>query len=256
MSFDPQNLLEKSLIQGASDPAHRPQFYKDLVASNLFFIQEGDLLESTSGVVEKDTKIQIQNIELEGRLYIPVFSSLVRLEEVVQREVNYMAMNALDFMKITRGSDLILNPGSDYGKELVKGEIAGLIDGTIWQPSVRYQVKQDTQISIGQPEIYPTELADALARYFKTQKEVKKAYLAHFYNPAQNDPPHTLIGVITTGDWDAVISGAGIISNNVHIPNPPVDFIPLNGSGGVESYFLKECKPFYQRKRFGISKWI
>jgi hypothetical protein len=39
MSFEPQNALESSLMKAAGDPAHRPQFYRDLLESQIYLIQ-------------------------------------------------------------------------------------------------------------------------------------------------------------------------------------------------------------------------
>jgi F0F1-type ATP synthase membrane subunit a len=59
-----------------------------------------------------------------------------------------------------------------------------------------------------------------------------RAYLAHFFNPERDEKPHTLIGVETTGDWNSVMSGAGIVARDVPIPDPPVDFLQITGKGG------------------------
>ncbi len=253
MPFEPQNSFERSLMQAASDPAHRPQFYRDLVAADLFIIQEGPPLE-TSGrtVLSQGASLKVRHIDWNGKPYIPAFSSLPRIQAVVQSEVSYVALNALEFMKITRGAELILNPGSDFGKEFTKAEIESVLDGSIWQPSERYVAQKETKIMIGQPARYPKELVEVLARYFKTTKEVKRAYLAHFCNPERNEKAHTLIAVEMNGNWDLVMAGAGIVARDVQIPDPPVDFLQITGRGGVEDYFKRDCKPFYKRKLFGI----
>ncbi|MCO5386405.1 MAG: enhanced serine sensitivity protein SseB C-terminal domain-containing protein [Desulfosporosinus sp.] len=41
-------------------------------------------------------------------------------------------------------------------------------------------------------------------------------------------------------------------AQGVKIPDPPVDFIRIIGKGVVEDYFLKETKPFYVKKVFGL----
>src|SRR5262245_36368905 len=124
MSFEPQNQFERILMKAASDPAQRPQFYKDLTGAELFFIQEGPLPEKNERIVlEEEQSLQIREIEQNGKRYIPVFSSLPRLQAVIESEVSFMALNALEFMKITRGAELILNPGSDYAKEFTREEI-------------------------------------------------------------------------------------------------------------------------------------
>ena len=253
MSFDPQNPLERSLMQAATDPAHRPQFYRDVAESDLFVIQEGPPPEASGrAVLQQGMSIQIQHVDWNGKPFIPVFSSLRRLQGFLREEASYLALNAIEFMKITRGAEFILNPGSEYGKEFTREEIASLIDGTLWQPSERYVAEKSTEVMLGQPSNYPTELVAALSRYFKNTKEVKRAWLAHFFNPDRNEQPHTLICVEVSGDWDRVMAGAGMVAQAVQVPDPPVDFIPMTGLAGVEDYFRKECQPFYQRKLFGI----
>src|SRR5687767_9205159 len=105
MQFEPQNSFERSLMQASSDPAHRPQFYRDLAAAELFIIEEGPPPEwSGRTVLKEGYSLKVRNIEWNGKLCTPVFSSLPRLQAVVQSEVSYIAMNALEFMKITRGA--------------------------------------------------------------------------------------------------------------------------------------------------------
>ncbi|MFT3991179.1 MAG: enhanced serine sensitivity protein SseB C-terminal domain-containing protein [Luteolibacter sp.] len=253
MPFDPQNELEHSLMKAASDPAHRPQFYRDLASADLFIIQEGPP-PATSGktVLKESQTIQIRHMEWNGKNYIPVFSSLPRLQAVLREEAGYLALNAIEFMKITQGAEFILNPGSDFGKEFTKQEISSLIDGSIWQPTERYVAKEAAQVMIGQPANYPKELADALTRYFKTQKGVKRVFLAHFFHPQRDEKAHTLIAVEFTGEWEPIMAGAGIVARDVHVPDPPVDFLPMTGKDGIEDYFRRDCKPFYERKLFGL----
>ncbi len=191
-------------------------------------------------------------MEWNGKSYLPVFSSLSRLQSVLREEAGYLALNAIEFMKITQGADFILNPGSDYGKEFTKEEIASLIDGSVWKPTERYVAKEAEQVMIGQPSNYPKELADTLSRYFKTQKGVRRAFLAHFFQPQRDEKPHTLIAVDFTGDWDPIMAGAGMVARDVCVPDPPVDFLPMSGKDGVEEYFRKDCKPFYERKLWGL----
>ena len=253
MPFEPQNELEKSLVRAAKDPAHRPQFYRDLVASDLFIVREGlPPANHQRTVLPAGEKLQIRFVQWNGKNCIPVFSSLPRLEAVIREAGGYLSLNALELMKITKGADLVLNPGSDFGKELVAQEIASLIDGSMWQPSETYVARKAEQVMIGKPANYPRELADALSRFFKTQKGVKRAFLAHFFHPERDEKPHTLIAIEYGGEWDPIVAGAGIVVRNVTVPDPPVDFFPMTGRHGLEDYFRRESQPFYQRKLFGI----
>ncbi|MHC9509757.1 enhanced serine sensitivity protein SseB C-terminal domain-containing protein [Kangiella sp. M94] len=254
MEFVPENELELSLVKAATDAAHRPQFYKDLCNADLFIIQHGEKPpESHERVTLTEGKaIQIQNIEHNGKPYIPVFSSVNRLQQVIETEVAYLGVNALELMKLTQGAELLLNPGSDYGKEFTKSEIESIIDGSIWGPPETHTQKTSAEVMLGQPKVYPQELTSALSRFFKTKKQVNKAWVAHFHNPDDGLPPHTLIAVDAGEFYKEIIGEIGMIINSITIPNPPVDIIPITNGSGLEQYFLNGQKPFYKRKVFGL----
>lgn len=254
MSFEPENDLERSLVKAASDPAHRPQFYRDLIEADIFVIQHGKRPPEGAERVTLDEGMQIQiaNIEYQGKPYIPIFTSLPRLEAILSGEAAYLGINALEFFRMTSGSGIMLNPGSDYGKEITPDEARSLVDGSIWKPNETYVQQKAAEILIGQPRNYPDELVQALSRFFKTRKQVKRAWVAHFFNPERDERPHTLIAVDVSDGFEEVISEAGIVAGNVKIPDPPVDFLPITGKGGLEDYFTKDSKPFYVRKLFGL----
>jgi hypothetical protein len=102
--FTPENNLEKSLVKAATDPAHRPQFYKDFISSEIYVIQHGPLPEKEEHtILEEGTQLQIQHIEINGKIYIPIFSSVTRLRAVIEEEVGFIGINALEFLEIMRG---------------------------------------------------------------------------------------------------------------------------------------------------------
>lgn len=256
MSFEPQNDLERSLVKAATDPAHRPQFYRDFMASDIFIIQHGKQPPDRDGrtVLQEGQNIHIRNIEHNGKPHIPVFSSIERLRTVLTGEAAYLGINALEFLRMTKGTPLLLNPGSDYGKEFTVAELASILDGSIWQPNERYVVQKPTQVMFGQPKNYPTELTEALRRLFPTISEVKRAWLAHYFNPERDEKPHTLIAIEHSGNWEQVAGQAGMVAKDIKIPDPPVDFMQVTQKaptkGGVEDYFLNELQPFYTKKKF------
>ena len=162
-------------------------------------------------------------------------------------------MNARKLLKLTRGATLLLNPGSAYGKEITPAEAASIADGSIWQPESSRFVARDTQVLLGQPARYPTELATALARFFKTKKQVKRAWLAHFHDPSRDERAHTLVALEAAGEFAALSAEASIVARNIEVPDPPVDIVAITGDGGgFEDYFLKQTKPFYERRFLGL----
>lgn len=68
MTLQPKNNLERSIMKAAEDPAHRPQFYRDPVESDLFIIEHGQLPEhSGAKVLREGYQLKIQNMDYEGK---------------------------------------------------------------------------------------------------------------------------------------------------------------------------------------------
>jgi SseB protein N-terminal domain len=135
--FEPQNRLEESLVKATAEPESRPRFYRDLLGSDLYLLPAGELPEIRDGIVQTGSQIAFQVIEIEGRTYIPAFSSLPVLQAALVQERTYFRMAARDFLELTRGANVLLNPGSDYGKEFLAPEIESLLDGSIFEPRKR-----------------------------------------------------------------------------------------------------------------------
>lgn len=254
--FTPENKLESALVKAATDPASRSQFYRELLEADLLVIGESASNEPLgSRVAAEGERLHVRHMEFEGQVHLPVFSSLARLQANLSEPVGYLALNGRTLMEMTQGTPLVLNPGSDYGKVLTSGEVASLLDGSLWSSTSSYTAERDTQVFLGQPAVYPQELVDVLTRVFKRLKPVRRAYLAHFHNPETGEEPHTLIGLEVNGDWDAVMAEVGVATREVEVPDPPVDFVRVEGgrdAKGVGHYLVNKCEPFYSAKRLGV----
>jgi hypothetical protein len=249
--FTPENELERLLMAAATDPAVRPQFYAEFAASTIFMLNDGSAISEQPGpvLIPPGTKIAVHPVQKGERSLLPIFSSLPRLQFFYKHETQFLELRTLDYLSMTRGAEIVLNPGSDYGKEFTASEVTSILDG--WKPAKTYVAEEETQVLLGQPANYPYALTEALSRLFSTIKAVDSAYLAQFHNPDQGEPPHTLIGIKTAGDWDTLTAQAGMVLSGVEILNPPVDFVRIDGTGGLEDYLLT-TKPFYKRKTFGL----
>jgi len=244
--FEPVNDLERSLVRAATDPAHRPSFSRDILDSDIFVIQE----KQPSGVqglreFQAGEEVALQTWEQDGKKLTAIFSSLDRLLDFVQAESGYLQMKARDFMGLTLGTTLLLNPGSEYGKEFLPAEVESMLDGSIWKPQETITFEKETKVFMGQPANYPDELIDALTRYFKTANNVQRAYLAHVYNPERNEKSHTLIAIEVDGEWEQVAGDAGMVVDAVNVPDPPVDFMRVGGKEGNNIQLLESMKLFY-----------
>jgi hypothetical protein len=195
--------------------------------------------------------VKLRTWERDGHPVVPLFSSLLRLQASLDAQATYLAVNALELLRITKGANLILNPGAAYGKEFTAAEVASILDGSLWKPTASHTVAKPTKVMIGQPSNYPHELVAALGRYFQTKPGVRRAYLALYVDPERDTNGHTLIAIEMIGDWNDVASGAGLVGANVVIPNPPIDFMQITGKAGIEDHFRASVKPFYEKSQQG-----
>ncbi|NGZ77008.1 enhanced serine sensitivity protein SseB C-terminal domain-containing protein [Saccharibacillus alkalitolerans] len=254
MSFEPQNELERILSIAVEDPSRRMEFYEELQRSELYTLHMGGDVPEANGVLQEKTTVRLPSVDIGGKAYLPVFSSLQMLQRFIDREMRYLSLNAMDLFGLVRGSDVWLNPGGEFGKEFPASEIESILDGSMFDAPQSYTVDRDTQVMLGRPAKEPDELLSGLTEVFQAMPGVKLAYNAHYYNPATGDPPHTLIAVEADGDWNEIIREAGRRASSAPVPDPPVDFLRLDGTSGLETYFESDCEPFYRkRKRRGLS---
>jgi hypothetical protein len=133
--FVPQNPLEHVLVAAVAESDARATFYRLMLESFLYVIDEGEAGGGATGhpILAEGTTLQIVNVEIGDIAYVPVFSSMPRLEAVIREPRRYVSLLGRDFFQIVRGSHVILNFGSEYGKQFVPSEIDAMLDGTIEQ---------------------------------------------------------------------------------------------------------------------------
>ncbi len=245
--FEPVNSLEKSLMSAATNPSSRPQFYRDLLEANIFIVQHGkNNLNVQNNVLQEGVELKIQHIEKDGISWLPIFSSLQRLQQFIPSESNYLQLKARDFFEITRGAHIVLNPNFDYGKEFIPQEIKGMLDDSIFKPTQTYIAQKETKVLIGQPANYPHKLAKALSEYFSGNKFVNRAYLVWFHNPESGEKPHLLISIDVSDNAEKIFGDAGMIGSEVLGKDEIIDFIRLDNSG-LSQHIVTSAKPFYQK---------
>lgn len=248
--FKPANLLELALQKAATDPAARPTFLRELLDSKILIIPAGEKPPIVDGVIPKESKVGIVNIEFGGRSCVPFFTSEVRLPAGTE----YLILEAKAFFEITRGAYLVMNPGIPYGKEFFPEEVAGLLDGTLFAPRESHVVQQATQVLIGQPKDYPDELVKALSRLYANTSAVRRAWVAFYHNPERDPEGGLLIAldVAEPTELDRISSETGIVIGSVPKKQKFVDLVRYEKSR-MTAYFTEQ-KPFYQRSAIG-SLW-
>jgi hypothetical protein len=243
MAFVPENDLEKALMRAANESAARPDFGRQLLASGLYVIGTPDTPQNPGTMrLASGEKLHLVSVEKDGRKYLPVFSSLGRLQASVSGQQSYIALNGRTLFEMTKGSHFVLNPGSDYGKELPPGEIAMLLD-----PAANKAAP--TKVMIGQPAVYPHNLVNALKACFAKHKDVVSAHLVQIAFADSARPPHPMIGVAMTGDWDSLAAEIGRVAG-IAAPGMTFDMVRIEpGKAGDVVAALAKTPPFYRRKK-------
>jgi len=247
--FKAENDLERSLMAAATDPNQRPQFYRDLLDSTIYVITAGDeSLDVESGATQRGCSIQMLSSQSDGEVWMPIFSSLTQLKRFLQTDSKYLQVEARTLFETTRGTNVVLNPNLECGKEFSSSEIESMLDGSIFRIAHDSVVEVETPILLGQPAEYPTELIDALSRLFLKHKNVRAAYLANIFIFERDESPHMIIGIEVNGDWNAIVGVAGMVAKEVMPKNEIVDFIHVSADDNrVTQYMLNETKPFYKQ---------
>jgi hypothetical protein len=244
--FFPENRLEALLMQAAKDPSARPEFYKELLATDLFvLIIPGDRPHGKY-VAESGDTLKIKGIDVQGRKLIPIFTSERRLREYIQAQDNLAVLNghALFSMIAAQNEAVVLNPASGYGKEFTQNEIASLLDGSIFLPEKRV-IAKEAKVLIGKPAEYPVKAVDALSNYFQGKPEVQKAFVAQIHEPDSGEPPHLIFAIQVDGDFSAIASDLNGIFKSVLETGQFADLLPL-GKSPLDDHF-KNLEPFFKR---------
>jgi hypothetical protein len=242
-------------VAAATNPEARPRFYEVLGRSDLFVIDESPGARPPGQhTLAAGAQLQLRKVDFEGVPHLPVFSSATRISAVTKQEVHFVAMKASALFEIFGSEPLLLNPGSQYGKQLTPEEISGIRNGSIFSPRREQVVSGGEQVMLGQPSAYPSHVTDALCALFKTRKAVRAAYLAHAFFPQSGQPPHTMIGVdVEAGtDYDGLMGEVGTVLEGVTRQGELVDVIKIDAASGISTYMTKETKPFYRKRWLGL----
>ena len=253
MTFLPENALEAALMRAASnasDPTARTEFYRLLLESDLYVIGPAGpkATEPREAVLETDTALVIASVSYKDRQYHPVFTSVSRLETFAREAVTYYGINGRILFETATKAHFLLNPGSDYGKELLPDEIDTLLNPMAKPKTKTMVMQEETEVLLGQPAVYPHALVKALKASFANRPDVLNAHLLQIAFQRREEPPHPLIGVESTGEWQPLFQEIARVASVVD-PMGIVDAVPINRDNRTDTLVaaLLEVPPFYTR---------
>jgi SseB protein N-terminal domain/SseB protein C-terminal domain len=237
MLFIAENELERALVAAVKDPASGPDFYRLLLEQDLLVLGtvEGQEDASDKIALKLGGKLNLVSGLKEGSRYLPVFSSLTRLQEYVKQDSKYLSINGRALLEWTHGAPVTLNPASEYGKELTPDQIRQLLGGPA-----------PLRVIAGQAE-YPTALVEGLTQLFAVRPDIQTAWMIQLTNADPAQEPHPLVGIETVGDWPSLMQAVQAMAQT-SVPGMMFDVqrVDRRNPGGMTGALL-QVPPFYQR---------
>ena len=134
VDFTPANDLEETLVRAATDPSARPEFYRRLLAAELYVLTEEARV--ADGQTSKPAAADAAFITWESPTgpYVPLFSSRARVDEIGrarERGYGFVALpGKAAFARLAQEKRAaFLNPGFACGKQFVPEVIDRLAGG-------------------------------------------------------------------------------------------------------------------------------
>ncbi len=214
-----KNELEDLLEKAATEPAHRPAFFRTLLESTVWV--PGTAAQGEA--VVEDSALDLQHWEKEdGTSVIPFFTSLEALQQVVEDEQAFVVMPVRTLFEMTLGETLFLNAKLPTGKEFMPREISLLI-GEEGNPLSSQEVLEGGEsLILSEVAEPPAQMIDSLTTLFKTIKPVKRAFICSI-KENEEAQPNLLIGIEADGDIEEIIQAAGSVATDTLPGDEPID---------------------------------
>lgn len=246
-------------IEGAQAERDNQIIQEAMCANFLVPVTISPMPENPSGqgqiVLEKETIIGFLSLKgRDDRIYFPVFTdwdALRQWQNVEHQQTLVMPFDELAKMILQQRGDVegvVINPAgmsATFHKPLLEGmlhEKAKQGNGEI----VEQVIKEKTEVMLGQPRMYPTQLTQAISNYLKGLRSVKAAYLQLMMKEKEQS---YLVVVDFSGDKSPIFQGIASVATP-YLNGMYLDMVPLDSDFGQSA--TRSIKPFYRRKTFGL----
>jgi len=232
------------LVRATTDAGAQPEFYRLLMASNL--IVAGDAgrpvpLGATLKPRASD-RFRLAFASRGGRTFHPVFSSTSRLEHFAPQGTQHFRLLGRDLFGTARGAYFVLNPGSQFGKELFPDELAYWLSQLVGRRLSKEGL--DTVVSSRKHRV---RLTKALGVLF-VNRQVTSARLAEIRRTGAET--RCVLAVETDSSWRK-LSGEIATAVDAVTPEFALELVRLNSAAqDLLTRQLLAIAPFYERQHF------
>jgi len=190
--------------------------------------------------------MQIASITDDDGQLTPFFTSERTLQEYLAArpgtDPRFVRLNCRALFEMTKGSRLMLNPYSPYGKMFLPDEIAALVAGQ--EPGMTTEVLQaERQVLVGAAAHVPSELPAVLSRFLTQRPIVETGYLGWI---AQPDGNSGFLLVVVAADREQAMTGFGSVAIGDVTGGETLDVMVV--APGAQNMLLGIVPPFYTRQ--------
>jgi len=124
--FNTKYNFETLLKKAVTKPAYRAEFYKRLLTEKLIVLTKTNIVPTGTYTTTENTPIDVLTL---SDLRIPVFTSTDRIFDngVIKTQVNFVELEGRVLLKMLSNKTILINPYSDYGKDLIPSEIENIL---------------------------------------------------------------------------------------------------------------------------------
>lgn len=231
----------------ASQPALRSVFYERLWDEELMLILEDQSIPE--GAIDKNVHKSVNVLKLpDGR--IPVFTSMQRIFEnghIALPNVKYITIKGKALFTSNEGNHYVLNPFSQYAKDITQEEIEKVEKGDhLYDESRTSEIASTDRVVLIIPERYPKKMIDDLIALYRTYPEVDRAYIALMQRENSKHTPNYVVAIITNDKFEEISAESGIVAKNHLVQDQIIEMMNMTKDSHFWRFF-RHRKPFYRK---------
>ncbi len=225
--------LDEIFELAAKNAEYRPLFYRTFPEARVYLLV-ADGSEIPTGTFLPDLKMDIELSPLfmsDGS--VPVFTKPERIYDngAITGPVKYIALPGGQLLEMFNGEKtLVINPNSNISHEFSRADQLKLMTGEIFKTAKPKSFKSGSQVTIGIPEDYPTELVEALVKYCETRMEITETYfgLMQVIDPDGEEEVTFVIGVDVAEEIEDIYGEIGASLRPHLIPGEYINIINVS----------------------------
>lgn len=207
--------------------------------------------------LKADSKISfVQLTSADNQVYFPAFTDWRELRKGDRFKNEYiktLIMSFDDYYAMVKDSSagVVINPFS-HNLMFSNGNIQYMKQrkDIVEKGHSEIKISEDTQVFLGDPNIYPDAMVKALSDYSKKIKEIKAIWLKLMIRDQQQS---YLLVVDFAGDRKKIFSGLADAARAFLPSSMYLDIVPFDDDFGRDA--AKEGKPFYQKRKRLFGLW-